>query len=87
MLRFLIAVVGLIQLIAPEKVVAMYTRLAFEGPEAFTVRRWVVPAMRLEGLLLLWVAVNGLETGESDEEALSDQASLAKASVPEMFSM
>ena len=87
MLRFLIAVVGLVQLIAPEKVVTMYTRLAFEGPEAFTVRQWVVPAMRLEGLLLLWLAVNGLEAGESDEAALSGQASFAKASVPEMFSM
>ena len=86
MLRFLIAVVGVVQLLAPETVVELYTRLAFEGPEAFRVRRWVVPAMRLEGLLMLWLAVNGFGE-ESDEESLEDQASLANASVPLMFSM
>ena len=86
MLRLLIAVVGLVQLVAPEKVVATYTRLAYEGPEAFRVRRWVVTAMRLEGLLMLWLAVNGLGE-ESDGESAADQASLANASVPLMFSM
>ena len=86
MLRFLIAIVGLVQLIAPERVVEMYTRMAYEGPEAFRVRGWVVPAMRLEGLMMLWLAVNGFEE-ESVDQLSEDQASFAKASVPEMFSM
>jgi len=87
MLRFLIAVVGLVQLYRARKSRHDVRGWPSRGPEAFTVRQWVVPAMRLEGLLLLWLAVNGLEAGESDEAALSDQASFAKASVPEMFSM
>lgn len=78
--------VGVVQLLAPEKVVKMYTRLAYEGPEAFRVRRWVVMAMRLEGPLMLWLAVNGFDE-ESAVEDSSDQASFAKASVPDMFSM
>lgn len=86
MLRLLIAVVGLVQLIAPHKVVEMYTRLAYEGPEAFRVRQWVVPAIRLEGLMMLWLAVNGFDE-ESAEQLSEDQASFAKASVPDMFSM
>jgi hypothetical protein len=86
MLRFLIAMVGLVQLLAPQRVVEMYTRMAYEGPEAFRVRGWVVPAMRLEGLLMLWLAVNGFDGGSS-AELPEDQASFAKASVPEMFSM
>ena len=86
MLRLLIAVAGVVQLVAPEKVVAMYTRMAYEGPEAFRVRRWVVPAMRLEGLMMLWLAVNGFDE-KSDRSSGEDQASFAKASVPEMFSM
>lgn len=85
MLRILLAVVGLIQLVFPDAVVATYTRLAYEGPEAFRVRRWVTTAMRLEGFLLVYLAVRGF--GEDGEETLADQASRAKASVPLMFSM
>ena len=42
--------------------------------------------MRLEGLLMLWLAVNGFGE-ESDGRGRADQASRAKASVPLMFSM
>ena len=85
MLRLLLAAVGLVQIIFPDAVVETYTRLAYEGPEAFRVRRWVTMAMRLEGLLLVYLAVQGF--GEDGGESLADQASRAKASVPLMFSM
>ncbi len=82
MLRPLLAVVGLVQLVAPEKVIAVYTRLAYEGPEAFRVRRWVVHAMRLEGLTMLWLAVNGFGE-DADEEALAEE--LESSSAPLQF--
>lgn len=69
MLRLLLAAVGLVQLLAPETVVRAYTRLAYEGPEAFRVRGWVVPAMRLEGIAMLWLAVRGFGEPVGDEGA------------------
>lgn len=86
MFRFLLAAVGLVQLLAPETVITLYTRLAYEGPEAFRVRRWVVYAMRMEGLVLLYLAVRGFEE-PADADQTGDQASFANASVPEIFSM
>jgi len=85
MLRLLVAAVGLVQLLFPDLVVELYTRLAYEGPAAFRVRGWVRPAMRLEGLVLLYFALRGFE--DADEASAEDQASFANANVPLMFSM
>ncbi|SEW25865.1 hypothetical protein [Natrinema salifodinae] len=60
---------GLLQLVAPRRIIEPGERLAFENPDAGRLRAWTVPMARLEALLFLWLL------GRDDE-------SLAELRVP-----
>ncbi|RDZ44736.1 hypothetical protein C5B91_09795 [Haloferax sp. Atlit-10N] len=77
MLRALLAAFGLVELLVPDKLVAVMTRLAYEDGGEMTAKPWVVTAARVEGAVFLLVALFGLrgrcggeagETGEPDED-------------------
>lgn len=55
----LFSVLGLLELLAPRRVVDVSTRLAYDNPGDFTVKPWVVTAVRLEGLAFLLLAIRG----------------------------
>ncbi|RDZ63745.1 hypothetical protein C5B90_11470 [Haloferax sp. Atlit-12N] len=80
MLRALLAAFGLVELLVPDKLVAVMTRLAYEDGGEMTAKPWVVTAARVEGAVFLLVALFGLrgrcggdggdggESGEADED-------------------
>ncbi|ELY97996.1 hypothetical protein [Natrialba asiatica] len=47
---------GLLEVVAPNRIIASAERLAFENPETGRLRRWTVPIARLEGTLFVWLA-------------------------------
>ncbi|WP_162224525.1 hypothetical protein [Halorussus amylolyticus] len=55
-LRLLAIGLGLAELLAPRRVIDAATRLAYESPEEFAVKPWVVTAVRIEGLAFLGLA-------------------------------
>ena len=67
MLRLLLAALGLVELAFPKPVVDFATRLAYESPEEFEVKPWVVTAARVEGLIPLALAARGCGSGPSDD--------------------
>ncbi|ELZ06671.1 hypothetical protein [Natrialba aegyptia] len=54
--RALVIVAGLLEAIAPNRIIEPAERLAFENPEVGRLRRWTIPIARLEGLLFAWLA-------------------------------
>ncbi|ELY88004.1 hypothetical protein [Natrialba taiwanensis] len=54
--RALVIVVGLLETIAPNRIIEPAERLAFKNPETGRLRRWTVPIARLEGVLFVWLA-------------------------------
>lgn len=68
MFRLLLAAFGLAELAFPKPVVEYLTRLAYESPEEFEIKPWVVTAARVEGLVLLALAVRGCRCGSDDAE-------------------
>ncbi|PGF15946.1 hypothetical protein CP556_07320 [Natrinema sp. CBA1119] len=60
---------GLLEVIAPDRVIEFGERLAFEAPDRGGLRPWTVPIARLEGLAFVWLLHRddglpaGLETG------------------------
>ncbi|MFC4550839.1 MULTISPECIES: hypothetical protein [Halorussus] len=75
MLRQLFTFLGVVELLAPRPLVELVTRLAYESPEEFEVRPWVLTAVRVEGVLLLAVAARMrwrellVKTGRAPAEA------------------
>ncbi|ELZ96917.1 hypothetical protein C440_04048 [Haloferax mucosum ATCC BAA-1512] len=76
MIRALFALFGLVELLFPERLIAVLTRLAYEDGEEMTVKPWVTTAARVEGAVFLGLALVGLrglcrgdsgDAGESDE--------------------
>lgn len=68
MLRPLLAVLGALELLFPERIVQVSTRLAYESPDEFEVRPWVLTAVRLEGIVFLFVGLRGLfERGDAGD--------------------
>ncbi|SDR29838.1 hypothetical protein [Natronobacterium texcoconense] len=55
MLRPLAIGFGLLETLAPERIVDPAERLAFENPDDGRLRSWTLPMARLEGLLFLWL--------------------------------
>lgn len=69
-------VVGLIELLVPRAAVRLFTRIAYRNAGAAESRGWLHTATRLEGALLVALALVGLfkvagsdEGGESGEDA------------------
>ena len=78
-LRTALAVIGLIELIAPRRFLNLWIRLCFTNPDEVEVRSWVPTAVRLEGLALVaWVAW----TRREQLEEYADAASLVRETQP-----
>lgn len=57
LLRSIVAIVALIELVAPRKFINFWLALVSKNPDEVELRPWVIRTVRLEGLLLLgWVA-------------------------------
>lgn len=54
--RTLLAVFGLVELLAPERIVDPWMRFATTSDSEFEVRSWAYTGARLEGLVILLVA-------------------------------
>ncbi|WP_114577907.1 hypothetical protein [Saliphagus sp. LR7] len=59
MYRPFLVVVGLVEIVAPNRLVEWGERLAFENPERARLRRWTIPIARLEGFLFVRLALRG----------------------------
>lgn len=53
MLRKILTTIGLIELLAPEALIATAERVALEDPDECELRSWVMTGARVEGLALL----------------------------------
>ncbi|MFC6905933.1 hypothetical protein [Halalkalicoccus tibetensis] len=53
MLRSLLAVLAVVELLAPERVIEFGERLALENSGEASLQPWITPVARLEGLVLL----------------------------------
>lgn len=61
MIRYLLlAALGVAELLVPERIVALSTRLAYDSTEEIRVKPWVTTAVRIEGLVFLAVALRKL---------------------------
>lgn len=59
MLRPLVAALAVFELLAPDRLVGLGERLAFENPERARLRPSTLLMARLEALGVLWIAVRG----------------------------
>lgn len=59
MLRRVLAAIGLIEVLAPERLVATAEALALENPDECDRASWVVPVARGEGIFFLFLAWRG----------------------------
>jgi len=57
MLRFLIGVIGLFELCYPRRAVSIWTQIAYENAEDAEPRSWLLTAAKVEGTLLVVLAV------------------------------
>ena len=53
MLKRLLGVIGRIMMTNPERFIGFWERLALENPDECTLRWWVIPLARLEGLVFV----------------------------------
>ena len=70
MLRALLVGLGIVELLLPDQLVAVLTRLAYEDGREMTAKPWVTTAARIEGavLVFLGVFVVGRRCGGDDED-------------------
>lgn len=74
MLKLLIGLFGLLETLYPDRVMRVMTDLSYEYEgEAPTPRPWVVTAARIEGLVLLGVAIRAAI--KADSAATADEES------------
>ncbi|APW97112.1 hypothetical protein CHINAEXTREME_04715 [Halobiforma lacisalsi AJ5] len=59
---------GLLEILAPERIVEPAERLAFENPEDGRLRPWTLPMARLEGLAFLWLLVRPDRNQDRDRD-------------------
>ena len=58
MLRPLLLAFAVLEILAPDRIVARGERLAFENPESGRLRPWTLPLARLEGVAAIWLVRN-----------------------------
>ncbi|WP_178915440.1 hypothetical protein [Natronomonas gomsonensis] len=59
MLRMFIGVLGAVTTLFPDEIVALFERLAIANPGEGTLRVWINPAIRFEGVLVAVVSLLG----------------------------
>lgn len=64
MLRKLLVLVGMLELLVPDRVITVVERFALENPGDCELRAWTVPMVRLEALVWLLVASRGDPHGQ-----------------------
>lgn len=57
MIRTLVGVLGAISALFPDKIVGIFEKLAIANPSEGTVREWVRPAIRSEGVLIAAISL------------------------------
>ncbi|OYR58896.1 hypothetical protein [Halorubrum halodurans] len=57
MIRTLVGVLGAISTLFPDKIVGIFEKLAIANPSEGTVRGWVRPAVRSEGVLIAAISL------------------------------
>jgi hypothetical protein len=57
MIRTLMGVLGAISALVPDKIVKLFEKLAIANPSEGTVRGWVGPAIRSEGVLIAAISL------------------------------
>lgn len=62
-------VVGLIELLVPDWVVRLFTRVAYRNADDAEAREWLHIAVRIEGAMLVAVALGGLFRSARESEA------------------
>lgn len=68
MLRAVLTVIGILELLFPRKLVEVGTRMAYESPEEFEIKSWVIPVVRVEGLVFLFFVLRGVIEDRWPEE-------------------
>jgi hypothetical protein len=48
---------GLVELVVPDRLIEFWERLALENPEECSLRAWISPIARIEGLVILVAAL------------------------------
>ncbi|WP_435097703.1 hypothetical protein [Halorubrum sp. N11] len=59
MIRILIGVLGAVTALFPDKIVALFEKPAITNPSEGTLRKWVNPAIRSEGILVVVISLLG----------------------------
>lgn len=59
MLRLVLVAVGILEALAPNRIVESAERIAFENPDEGRLRRWTIPMARIEGVAFVWLAGTG----------------------------
>ncbi|MBP1903226.1 hypothetical protein J2744_002930 [Halorubrum trapanicum] len=59
MIRILIGVLGAVTTLFPDKIVALFEKHAITNPSEGTLRKWVNPAIRSEGILIVVISLLG----------------------------
>ncbi|MFD1640652.1 hypothetical protein [Halohasta litorea] len=81
MLKLLIGLVGLVEALYPDRFISTLTDFSYEyDGEAPTAKPWVVTAARIEGLILLGVAIRA---AIKTDRATADEPSTADATPAE----
>ncbi|QCW04867.1 hypothetical protein [Natrinema pallidum] len=82
MRRALVIGVGVLELLAPRRVIRFGERLAFSNPEDGQLRSRTVPIARLEGVVFVWLV--GREEGlPAGSKAVLATAGIVMAQVPQ----
>ena len=63
MVRTLLALVGVLELLIPGRVVAAAERIALKNPDECELRGWTLPMARLEAIVFLLLAARGDSQG------------------------
>ncbi|MEF8807634.1 hypothetical protein [Natronomonas sp.] len=62
MIRLLVGLLGVLTVLVPDRILGVFERLAVENPDESTIKPWVGPAMRAEGV---GIAVASLAGGKA----------------------
>ncbi|AFK19976.1 hypothetical protein E6P09_00235 [Haloferax mediterranei ATCC 33500] len=68
MIRALFVLFGLVELLFPDQLVRVLTRIAYEDGSEMTAKSWMTTATRVEGAVFLYLGLRGLCRGSDEDE-------------------